>query len=101
MRPVDRKEAEHCWCGRVTEWVRVMNVCKILPSVLRVGSILWVDPVGLRWTCDKIQRIVTCGRRLEDVVTDSCRGILLPFGSRMLEIGRWESKWYSLNNRRL
>ena len=36
-----------------------------------------------------------------DVVTDSYRGILLPFGLRVLEIGRWESKWYSRNSRRL
>ena len=87
-----QKEAEHCWCGRVTEWVRVMNVCKS-PSVFAES---WIhplggggeDPVVLRWTRDKIQRLVTCGRRLGDVVADSCRGILLPFGLRMLEIGR-------------
>ena len=72
-----------------------------LPSVPRVGSILWVDPVGLRWTRDKSQRLFTCGRRLGDVVTDTCRGILLPFVLRMHEIDRWESKWYSRNNRRL
>ena len=41
-----QKEAEHCWCGRVTEWVRVMSVCKILPSVPRVGPILWWTPSG-------------------------------------------------------
>ena len=70
MQPVDRKKQSAD--GVAAEWVRVMNVCKNFPSVPRVGSILWVDPVGLRWTCDKIQRLVTCGRRLEDVVTDSC-----------------------------
>ena len=76
-----------------------MNECKGHPFVLKVGSILWVGP--RRWICDKIQRLVTCGRRLGDVVTDSCRGTLLPFGLRMLENGRWESKWYSRSNRRL
>ena len=94
-----QKEAERCWCGRVAEWVRVMNVCKVLPSVPTVGPVLWVDPVGLRSARNKSQRLFTSGRRLEDVVTDSCRGILLPFGLLMLEMGRWESKWCSRHNR--
>ena len=55
----------------------------------------------LRWVRARNQRLFTCGLRLGDVVTETSRGILLPFGLRMLEIGRWESKWYSRNNRRL
>ena len=57
-----------------------------LKSVPRVGSILWVDSAELRWTHDKMQRLFTCGRRLEDVVTDVCRGILLPSDLRMIKI---------------
>ena len=68
------KEAQHCWCGRVTELVRVMSKCTILPSVPGVGCTLWVGSVGLRWARDKRQHLSTCGRRLGDVVTDSCRG---------------------------
>ena len=45
-----------------------------LKSVPRVGSILWVDSAELRWTHNKIQRLITCRRRLGDVVTDSHRG---------------------------
>ena len=86
------KEVEHCWCGRVTEWVRLMNVCKILPSVPGVGSILWVHPAQLQWTHDKIQRLSTCERRLEDVETELRRGIFLPSALRLIEIGRGESK---------
>ena len=78
-----------------------MKMCKILPSVPRVGPILWVDPVGLRWARGKVQRLFTCGRRLGDVVTDSCRGVLRPSDLRMTEIVRWKSKWYSRNYRRL
>ena len=58
-------------------------------------------PVGLRWARGKIQRLFTCGRRLGDVITDSCRGVLRPSDLRMIEIVRWKSKWYSRNNRRL
>ena len=48
-----------------------------LKFVPRVGSTLQVDSADLRWTHDKIQRLFTCGRRLEDVVTDVRPGILL------------------------
>ena len=44
-----------------------------------------VDPAELRWTHDKIQRLFTCGRRVGDVVTDSCRGGLRPSELRMIE----------------
>ena len=65
----------------------------MLKSVPRVGSILWVHPAQLRWTHDKNQCLFTCGRRLEDVVTDLRRGILLPSDLRMIEVVHWESKW--------
>ena len=66
--------------GRSGEAQRKTKVARLSTrkSVPRVGSILWVDFAELRWTHDKIQRLFTCGRRLEDVVPDSCRGILLP-----------------------
>ena len=67
----------------------------------RAGFVLWVDPAELRWTHDKIQRLFTCGRRLGDVVTDSCRGVLRPSDLRMIEIVHRVSQWYSLNNRNL
>ena len=72
-----------------------------LKSVPRVGSIYLVDSAELWWTHDKIQRLFTCGRRLEDVVTDLHRGILLPVELRMIQIVHWESKWYSSSNQRL
>ena len=64
-----------------------------------VGSILWVDSTELRCTYDKIQRLFTCGRRLEDVVTDLHRGRLLPSDLRKIDLVHWESKWYSHNKR--
>ena len=80
---------------------RNTNVARLstLKSVTTIGSILWVDSAELRWTHDKIQRLFTCGRRLEDVVTDFRRDILLPSDLRMIKIAPWESKWYSRNNR--
>ena len=47
-----------------------------LKSVPRVNSIFWVDSADLQRTHDKIQRLFTCGRRLEDVITDFRSGIL-------------------------
>ena len=70
-----------------------------LKSVPRVGSILWVDSAELRWAHDKIQRLFTCGRRLEYVVTDLHRGRLLSSDLRMINIVHVESRWFSHNNR--
>ena len=64
-----------------------------LKSVPRVGSILWVDSAELRWTHDKIQRLV-----IVDVVWRmSCRGILLPCKLCLIKIVHYESKRYSHN----
>ena len=40
----------------------------------------WVDSAEWRWTHDKIQRLFTCGLRLEGVVVRSCRCVALTFG---------------------
>ena len=63
----------------------------------------WVHPlchpVELPWTHGKIERCLTCGQLLEDVVTDLRPNI--PSKSHKIEIVHWDSKWYSHNNRRL
>ena len=59
-----------------------------------------MHPAQLQWTHDKIQRLITCERRL-DVETELRRGVFLPSALRLIEIVHWESWWYSRNNRRL
>ena len=60
----------------------------------------WIPP-SCNGPTTRSSALVTCGRRLEDVVTDLRLGILLPSELRMIKIVHWESKWYSRNNRRL
>ena len=47
--------------------------------MLRVGSILWVDPVNFWMSPQQIQRVFVNGRHLEDVMTESRSSILLSF----------------------
>ena len=66
----------------------------------RAGPAVWMDSAELRWAHDKIQRLVTCRRRLEDVVTDLRRGTLRPRAMHIIEIVQYEEKRYRRNNRR-
>ena len=59
-----------------------------------------MDSAELRWARDKIQRVITCRRRLENVVTNLRRGTLRPSVLRMIELVQFDEKRYTRNNRR-
>ena len=77
----EQKVALNRWRGYDAKWLRRMNVCKVRPSVLRAGPILYVGPLEKQWAPDRGPRLFTCGQRLEAVVTDPRRGVGASCGS--------------------
>ena len=75
-----------------------LSLLKVAP---KVGTTLWVNPADLRWTHERIQSLFTCGRSVEDVAMQLKQGALLPSDIPMLQVVRYQGKWYSRNNRRL
>ena len=77
---------------------RVSVVClstlKVSP---RFGSTLWLSPAELRWTHNKIQRLLTGGQSLPDVEASLRQGAVQPLELPMFGIVRHEMKWYWLH----
>ena len=75
----------------------VLSTLKVFP---RFGFTLWVSPAELRWTHNKIQRLFSYGRRLQDVAASLQHSVEQPSELPMIGIVRREMKWYSRNNPR-
>ena len=60
-----------------------------------------VRPAELRFTYNTLQRLFTCGRRVQDVAEDLHAGRVRPDSLPQIKVVLYDGKWYSVNNRRL
>ena len=82
-------------------WEHSVVCLSTLNGLPRLGFTLWVSPAELRWTHNKMQRLFSYGRRLQDVAASLQQGFEQPSELPMIGIVGHEMKWYSRNNRRL